>query len=318
MTPIILFPLLWILSFGVLLYFLRPTGTETAIQRHLANLEKDQAVNADSSTILKEERLSPIPWLHDLMKQVPGTLALLLLIKQAGRTWRVSSLVLFSMLAGPVAGLLASFYISITALSACIGIAVGLSPFVYLYFLREARFGSCNDLLPEAVDLMSRALRAGHAVTSVLEMAGRELPEPLASEFRTVYEEHGLGLPLREAILNLVHRVPRDDMRFLATAILLQKETGGNLANILDKTAAVMRERVRMRGQVRIYTAQGRITGWIMCCIPFVLLALISSVNPEYEKILFSDPLGVDMIYAGLIMMVFGILIIRKVIDIKV
>ena len=126
------------------------------------------------------------------------------------------------------------------------------------------------------------------------------------------------GLPLRDAMLNLVDRVPRDDMRFLATAVLLQKETGGNLAQILDKTAALARERGRLYGQLRIYTAQGRITGWILCIAPFIMFGLLSAVNWKYEKILFTNPTGLKVIYVGLAMMLAGILIIRKIIDIKV
>jgi len=187
-----------------------------------------------------------------------------------------------------------------------------------LYVTREIRFARFDSTLPEAVDLMARGLRAGHAVTAVLEMVGNEVADPVGTEFRAMHEEQALGLPLREAMINLVDRMPRDDVRFLATAILLQKETGGNLAQILDKTAAVMRERARLRGQLRIYTAQGRITGWILCIAPFAMFGLISLVNKNYEKPLFSDPLGIKMIYTGLIMMVIGILAIRKIIDIKV
>src|SRR5689334_25435593 len=119
-------------------------------------------------------------------------------------------------------------------------------------------------------------------------------------------------------MINLVNRVPLDDVRFLTTAILLQRETGGNLAQILDKTAVVMRERVRLRGQLRIYTAQGRITGWILCAMPFLMFVLISIVNPGYEKVLLDDPVGIRLIYVGLAMMVIGVLIIRKIIDLKV
>jgi len=218
----------------------------------------------------------------------------------------------------PVAWWLASFWISSFALCACAGAAAGLSPYLCLYWQREARFRRCEALLPEAVVLMARALRAGHAVTSVLEMVGQEVADPVASEFRTVYEEQSLGLPLREAVLNLAERVPRDDIRFLATAVLVQKETGGNLAEILDKTAVVMRERVRLRGQLRIYTAQGRVTGWILCCLPFVVFALLSLVNPEYERVLYTTPLGIHLVYLGLIMMGAGILVIRWIINIKV
>src|SRR5439155_23497474 len=145
-----------------------------------------------------------------------------------------------------------------------------------------------------------------------------EIAEPLASEFRALAEEQTLGLPLRDAMLNLVERVPRADIRFLATAILLQKETGGNLAQILDKTAALARERSRLRGQLRIYTAQGRITGWILGIAPFFMFGLLNLVKHDYEMTLFRDSLGLKMVYFGLGMMVIGILAIRKIIDIKV
>src|SRR5262249_19545387 len=130
------------------------------------------------------------------------------------------------------------------------GLIGGSIPYIVLYFKREARFNSCDKILPEAIDLMTRALRAGHALPAVLEMVGAEIAEPVASEFRRLHEETSLGLPLREAVTNLVDRLPLDDVRFLGTAILLQKETGGNLAAILDKTAFIARERARLRGQL--------------------------------------------------------------------
>jgi tight adherence protein B len=189
---------------------------------------------------------------------------------------------------------------------------------VYLYVLREVRFSRFSDLLPEAVDLMSRGLRAGHSLQAVLEMVGNEIADPVGIEFRALHKEQTLGLPMRDAIAGLVDRVPVDDMRFLATAILLQKESGGNLAQILDKTAAVIRERARLRGQLRIYTAQGRITGWILGFAPFFMFGLLNLVKHDYEMALFRDPLGLKMVYFGLGMMVIGILAIRKIIDIKV
>ena len=317
MSPVIFFSLLMIFCLGALLYFLRPSRTETAIERHLAAIEGDRAVSM-GTRILREEKLSSMPWLHEVLKQMPGSLALVRLTKQAGSSWRIAPIVLFSLLGAIIIWWLMSFWTSSSALCACAGAAVGLSPYLYLYLLREARFRRCEALLPEAVDLMARGLRAGHAVTSVLEMVGQEVAEPMASEFRKIYEEQTLGLPLRDAILNLVERVPRDDMRFLATAILVQRETGGNLAEILDKTAAVMRERVRLRGQLRIYTAQGRVIGWILCCLPFVVFALLSLVNPEYERVLYTTPLGIHLVYLGLIMMGAGILVIRWIINIKV
>ena len=314
---ILLFILLLVVTFGVMLYFLRPTTTETAVQQHLEHIEESRAVEGDGTTILRREALSTAPWLDGLMRELPGSVELARLIRQAGQTWQVSSVLLCSLVVIVGVAWIASTTMP-SFLSMIFGIVAGLSPYVYLYIRRELRFRRCDALLPDAVDLMARGLRAGHAVPAVLEMVGREIGEPLAGEFRILHEEQNLGLPLRDAMLNLVDRVPRDDMRFLATAVLLQKETGGNLALILDKTAALARERARLYGQLRIYTAQGRITGWILCMAPFIMFALMSFVNWKYERILFTNPLGLKIIYVGLGMMLLGILVIRKIIDIKV
>jgi len=223
-----------------------------------------------------------------------------------------------SLLATVLTALIASFFLSGSFLAVIAGVVAGSIPYIYLLIMREQRFQKCDQLLPEAIDLMARGLRAGHALTAVLEMVGSETAEPIASEFRRLAEEHSLGLPLRDATMNLVARLPRDDMRFLATAILLQKETGGNLAAILDKTAAVARERSRLRGQLRIYTAQGRVTGWVLCLMPFIMFGILSAVNWQFEKLLVTEDLGKTMVYFGLGLMVLGVLTIRKIIDVKI
>ena len=320
MAAVLLFILLLITSFGVLLYFLKPTKIEAAVEQHLTSIEDSRGlgVNPDGTTILKQDPLSSNPAVDSLIRHLPGVLGLARLIEQAGQTWQVGSVLLASVIALVVGSWIASFFMPSNILSVLVGVLLAVSPIFYLYILRETRFRRCDALVPEAVDLMARGLRAGHAVPAVLEMVGKEIAEPLASEFRALAEEQTLGLPLRDAMLNLVERVPRADIRFLATAILLQKETGGNLAQILDKTAALARERSRLRGQLRIYTAQGRITGWILCIAPFIMFGVISLVNWNYEKILFTDPSGLHVIYFGMVMMVIGILVIRKVINIKI
>jgi len=302
----------------VLLYFLRPTATETAVQQHLESIEETRAIEGDSTTILRQHALSATPWLDEFIRGIPGSVELAKLIRQAGRTWQVGSLLLLSLIAIVGVALLASLAIPSIVLSVLFGIAVGLSPYVFLFIARERRFRQCDAQVPEAADLMARALRAGHAMSAVLEMVGKEIAEPLAGEFRIVHEQQNLGLPLRDAMLNLVDRVPRDDVRFVTTAILLQKETGGNLAVILDKTAALARERSRLYGQLRIYTAQGRITGWILCAAPFVMFGVLSAFNWKLERLLFTNPIGLKAVYLGLFLMVMGVLIIRKIIDIRV
>jgi tight adherence protein B len=249
---------------------------------------------------------------------MPWTPALTRLIRQSGQEWHATTVLLLSAAAAVGIGWLAWLVTSNPVISVALGAVVGASPYVALYVLRTIRRHRFETLLPEAVDLMSRGLRAGHSIASVLEMVGNEIGDPVGEEFRAFSKEQALGLPIREAMMNLVERMPVDDMRFLATAILLQKESGGNLAQILDKTTAVIRERARLRGQLQIYTAQGRITGWILCAAPFLMFGLISMINHNYEKPLFTTPLGLKMVYGGLVLMVLGVLAIRKIIDVKV
>jgi tight adherence protein B len=318
MSIVLLFMLLLLVSFAVLLYFLKPTAMERAVEQQLAGIEKRPAAGIGSNTILREGATRTNTFADELVSKIPFSPAVARLIQQSGKNWNPTSVLLFSALGAAVAGWFASLFASEPIIYIVAGGAVGASPYAVLYTLRESRRSKFDSLLPEAVDLMARGLRAGHSINAVIEMVGNEIADPVGVEFRALHKEQSLGLPLRDGILDLVERMPLDDLRFLATAILLQKESGGNLAQILDKTSLVMRERARLKGQLRIYTAQGRITGWILCAAPFLMFGLISVVNHDYEKPLFTTPLGVKLIYGGLILMVLGVLAIRKIIDVKV
>jgi len=318
MMLVLLFVVLLILTFAVLLYFLKPTSMEKAVAEQLASIEGSDRPLAGPTTILKDEAVSSNPLVDDLVRLIPWSSAASRLIKQSGTGWRIGSVFMFSFGAALGVGWLAWAITSQTAVTLGLGFAAGLAPYVCLYIFREIRFRKFDALLPEAVDLMSRGLRAGHSIASVMEMVGNEITDPVGAEFRSLHKEQSLGLPIREAIANLVEHMPIDDLRFLATAILLQKESGGNLVQILDKTSAVLRERARLRGQLRIYTAQGRITGWILCATPFLMFGLISITNHKYEATLFTDPFGLKLVYGGLGLMVLGVLVIRKIIDVKV
>ena len=223
---ILWFILILIVTFAVLVYFLRPTGAETAVQQRLESIEQNRAVESDSTTILRQHALSATPWMDEFLREIPRTVELAKLIRQAGQNWQVSSLLLLSLMVTVGVALLASLAIPIV-LSVLLGIAVGLSPYVFLFTARERRFRQCDAQVPDAADLMARALRAGHAMPAVLEMVGKEIAEPLAGEFRIVHEEQNLGLPLRDAMLHLVDRVPRDDVRFVTTAICCRRRPGG-------------------------------------------------------------------------------------------
>jgi len=312
----LLFLLLLVLTFVVLFYLLRPTKTETAVAHHLEEI-RDSRPEQQDATILKVEGYSNNPDVGEFVRQIPGAFETLNLIRQAGQSWMVANVMGISALATVLTAWILSFFVP-TFLALVVGVAAGSIPYVYLLILREQRFRKCDQLLPEAIDLMARGLRAGHALSAILEMVGNEIEEPIKTEFTRLHEEHSLGLPLRDATMNLVSRLPRDNVRFLATAILLQKETGGNLATILDKTAALARERSRLRGQLRIYTAQGRITGWVLCFMPFIMFGLLSSINWNFEKLLFTEHFGRVLVYFGLGLMALGVLVIRKIIDVKV
>lgn len=313
----LMFVLLLILCFGVAFLALRPTKTETAVAQHLEDIQASRA-EATGQTILRDEGLSSNAEMSRIIREIPGGLYTLSLIRQSGQNWMVSSVMGVSLASTVLVAWISSYFLPGIALAILAGVVAGCVPYIVLLIMREQRFRKCDQLLPEAIDLMARGLRAGHALTAVIEMVGNETAEPLSTEFKKLHEEHQLGLPLREAVMNVVERLPRDDMRFLATAILMQKETGGNLAIILDKTAAVARERARLRGQLKIYTAQGRVTGWVLCTMPFVMFGLLSAINWDFEKLLLTEDFGRTLIYTGLILMVVGVLVIRKIIDVKV
>jgi tight adherence protein B len=316
--PVLLFILLLIFTFAIAYFLLRPTKTETQVQQHLEDIKESRA-EATGQTILREEGYSSNTELNEVVRQIPGALGTLNLIRQSGQNWKVSAVMAISLLSVvAVSGLASLLMPDFLLLDLIFGVAAGSVPYLVLFIMREQRFRKCDNLLPDAIDLMARGLRAGHALTAVIEMVSEEIGEPISSEFRRLHEEHQLGLTLREATLNLVNRLPRDDVRFLATAILMQKETGGNLAAILDKTGAVARERARLRGQLKIYTAQGRVTGWVLCLLPFIMFGLLSTVNWQFEKLLFTEDLGRTFVYVGLGLMVLGVLVIRKIIDIRV
>lgn len=315
--PVLLFLLLLVFSFFVVFYLLKPTKTETAVQQRLEDI-KDSRAEVTGQTILKEEGYGSNREISQIVQQIPGAFETLNLIRQSGKSWTVSSVMGISVLATAGVAWVSSYFLPSIFLALIAGVIAGSMPYLTLLIVREQRFRKCDELLPEAIDLMARGLRAGHALTAVIEMVSTEIADPVSTEFKRLHEEHQLGLTLRDATMNLVSRLPRDDMRFLATAILLQKETGGNLAVILDKTAAVARERARLRGQLRIYTAQGRITGWVLCLMPFIMFGLLSALNWNFEKLLITEPFGRTLIYTGLALMLLGVLVIRKIIDVKV
>ena len=315
---ILTFFVVLLVGFGIVVYLTRPTATETAVRRTLDRISAERASEPVDTTILKDEKLSPAPWVHDLLAQIPLSWKLLNLIKQAGSKWFVSSTFFYSATAAFAAALIMTVAGSDQGRILLVTAMAGASPLSYLFILRHQKLTACNTLLPQAVELLSRALRAGLALNSAIEIAGRDIPEPLGSEFRIAHEQQSLGLPFRDAMLNLLDRLPLADMRFLITALLLQRETGGNLVQILETVVTVMRERIRIRGQIRIYTAQARVTAWVVALMPAFMYLALNTMNPGYSDLLLDDPSGRRVFYFGCIMWAVGILLIKKIVTIKV
>ena len=190
-------------------------------------------------------------------------------------------------------------------------------PFFYIRHKRNARFWKFEEQFPEAIDLIARALRAGHAFTTALAMVAEEIPAPVGTEFRLLYDRQNYGMPLDEAMKDLADRIPLLDARFFVTAVLMQRETGGNLAEVLDNLANVIRERFQVKRQVRVLTAHGRITGWVLAGFPPALALAMFIMSPGHLNVMVEDPLGIQMIVAAVLMQIIGTLLIRKLVNIE-
>jgi tight adherence protein B len=202
--------------------------------------------------------------------------------------------------------------------SPLLGAIVGVGPYVMVAFKRKSRLHKFEEVFPDTLEFVSRSMRAGHAFSVSLEMIHREFPEPIAGEFRRTFEEHNLGLPIEVALEKLAKRVPSLDVHFFVSAVLLQKRTGGNLAEILDKLAYVIRERFKLRGRIRAVSAHGRMTATALSCIPIAVAVLMFYTNPDYVKFFFTDEIGNYMLGGAVFLQVVGYLIMRKIVNIEV
>ncbi len=289
------------------------------LRERLATLEHAAQRNpSEELALLRDELLSEIPAVNKLLTHYPKITNLQSLLSQADMKIRADKFLLISISAAVLTGLLAGYLAGWWVWGMMFGALAGFVPLFYVSLMRSRRFRKFESMFPEAVDLLSRAVRAGHAFTTAIELIATELAEPVAGEFRILFEEQKFGLPVREAMLNLAERMPIVDVKFFVTAVLLQRETGGNLAEILDKLSYVIRERFKILRQVRVYTAHGRITMAILMCLPFALGGAMAVLNPDFMKPLFRDPIGHVMIAASLLMQTLGFFIIRRIIRIRV
>ena len=268
--------------------------------------------------LVKVQQVGPMPALDRLFAGSKRGSAVAQWIEQSGMKASVSGIVLIGLVCGVLMALVAGI-ITRAPWGLPIGFAFGFSvPFIFLKVKRTRRLRAFEEQFPEALDLIARALKAGHAFATGLKMAADELPEPVGPEFRKTFDEQNFGLPMKDALDNLAHRIPILDVRFFVTAVLIQRETGGNLAEILENLGFVVRERFKILRQVRVYTAHGRFTGYVLLALPAVLGIALSFINPDHMNLLFRERMGQMLLGLALVMQTIGYLWIKQVIKIEV
>ncbi|HTS10951.1 MAG TPA: type II secretion system F family protein [Candidatus Limnocylindrales bacterium] len=301
---------------GMLLGSRKPADLSHRLEQ-ISRRHQEPAVIYDQD-LLRDEGLSSVPLLNRLLRRYSWSAALQSLLTQAGWNIKPAKLVLLSAVLSLTFFLLSWTMLPFLAAAILIGISAGLAPLFLALFKRARRFSGFQRSFPEAIDLLNRAVRAGHAFTSGLELIANELSDPVASEFRTTFDEHNFGLPLRDALFHLAERVPLAEVRFFVTAMLVHQESGGNLAELLENLSAVIRERFKILGEVRIRTAQGRLTAVILMGLPPLLLILLRFLNPDYVMLLFNDPLGQKMLAAACSLQAIGSVVLWRVVHIDV
>lgn len=265
-----------------------------------------------------EERLSNVRAVQAMLSRASGVSGPLeRLVTQSGLKITVGTLVMASILAAVAGYALVKWLTYYTYLGLAAAPLFGMIPYLIVRYARNKRLELFEEQFPEAIALIARALRAGHAFPTGLQMVGDEIPAPVGLEFKLVYDRQSFGMPISEALKAMAERVPVLDARFFVTAVLTQRETGGNLSEVLDNLANVIRERFKVKRQVRVVTAHGRITGWILAALPPVLALILCFVSPEHMKTMITDPLGIKMLAIGGTMQAIGTVIIRKLVNIR-
>ena len=307
--------------FGLYLLVIKLPGylTQRKLNARLEELSTapDAAVE-DGGQLVKQKHEGLLPGLDRMAAGTTRGSALATWIEQSGVQISISGVLMLAFALALLFG-----FITATALRLTVGwIGGGILgfwlPFIFLRVKRTRRLRAFEEAFPEALDLISRALKAGHAFATGLKMVADEMPEPIGPEFRKTFDEQNFGLPLKDALANLTVRIPLLDVRFFSTAVLIQRETGGNLSEILENLAHVVRERFKILRQVRVYTAHGRLTGYVLLGLPAFLAVALAFINPEHMQLLFTEKMGHMMLGATVIMQTIGYFWVKQVVKIEV
>jgi len=308
-------------SFGVLLDQRR---ARARLIRERVAAAPTAGIPQQTMALLRDEMLSRIPAFDTLLRRSERASRLQILLEQADLAVRVGNMLLYSLFSAAILGVLGYVLTGSLARNEAVLLTfvfAGLGailPYSYASWRRNRRFTKFEEEFPEAMDTLARAVRAGHAFTMAIEIVCGELSEPVATEFRKLYEEQKYGMPVRDALLNLTERMPLVDVKFFATAVMLQRETGGNLAEILDNLSYMIRERFKILRQVRVYTAQGRLTMMLLMALPPTIVITMLILNPSFIRPLFDDPIGHVLLAGGITLQTIGYFVIRRIIRIQV
>jgi tight adherence protein B len=288
------------------------------IARRLRMMSAGAHGGEQNISIIKERMLSKTPMMQRILLQVPRVSAMDRQLQQSGVTWSVSDFFGLTLLAFLAALFAFSLLPMPWLFSLVIAAVVALLPYLYITRAKSKRLDRIEQQLPDAMDLMGRALRAGHAFPTSLKMVGDEMSDPIAAEFRIAFDEVNFGIAMPEALMNLATRVPSTDLRYFVIAVLIQRETGGNLSELLASISTIIRDRLKLMGQVRVLSAEGRMSAWVLGLLPFGAALMIQLTNPKFLEILYTDPGGRKMLAAVAVMMILGVLAMRKIINIRV
>lgn len=298
----------WVARFG---------AESTRLKRRIETIASHDLDRSAYQGILKSRYAAQSDSYSQFLINLPLVNKLDELLIQSGKFWTVAKLFRISgigMLIAIVLGIILNLNFSLLLL---IALAAAFLPLFYLIRAREQRFRKFEEQLPEALDSICRSLKAGHAFTSAFSLVGEEMADPIAAEFRIAMEENNLGISINDAMHNLAKRIPLTDLRFFVIAVLVQRETGGNLAEILSNISTIIRDRFKLLRHIRVLTAEGRLSAWILGLMPFIMVSLLSALNPTYAPLLFSTPTGQHYIKVGLGMMLIGIIWMRNIVKIK-
>lgn len=269
-------------------------------------------------SLLKQRALSASPWLHSILARTPGVAALDRAISQAGLSWTAAGVLTTSLTAACTGWLLVDALTHRVLFATLAAAVCALAPLAVVVRRRGKRLAHIEQQLPDALDLLTRALRAGHAFNASIKMAAEELAEPIAGEFRLVHDEVNFGVSMQEALTHLSERVPLTDVRYFLVAVLVQRESGGNLTEILGNLSRLIRERAKLLARVRVLSSEGRMSAWVLGLLPFVLGGGLYLANPKFMGTMVTDPLGIAMTQWLLVMMFCGVLILRRIVRLRV